>query len=195
MIPAGWTLARQDKAPFKFITIRAPNGYAARVASHDRNPENVLYMLADALLKSTDAEIYKSIADNYAAGVETVDDAKALSDAVNEIDRLNRLLEAIGDYAHDHSTGPAVPDALWEVRRMAYEGETTDGVKTGAPDLLRKAMLLADSYAADALADAETGLKGGELRAASSRPALLEFLAKHLDGVPVSHPTQPEGGA
>lgn len=31
------------------------------------------------------------------------------------------LLIAIGDYAHNNSTGPAVPDALWEVRRMAYE--------------------------------------------------------------------------
>ena len=31
------------------------------------------------------------------------------------------LLIAIGDYAHSNSTGPAVPDALWEVRRMAYE--------------------------------------------------------------------------
>lgn len=29
-------------------------------------------------------------------------------------------LQKIGDYAHDHSTGPAVPDALWEVRSMAY---------------------------------------------------------------------------
>jgi hypothetical protein len=66
-------------------------------------------------------------------GVAPSDDAKALSDAVNEIDRLNRLLEAIGDYAHDHSTGPAVPDALWEVRRMAYEGETTDGAPVTHP--------------------------------------------------------------
>lgn len=29
-------------------------------------------------------------------------------------------LQDIGDYAHDHSTGPAVPDELWEVRSMAY---------------------------------------------------------------------------
>jgi hypothetical protein len=29
-------------------------------------------------------------------------------------------LQDIGDYAHDHSTGPAVPDALWEVCSMAY---------------------------------------------------------------------------
>lgn len=42
-------------------------------------------------------------------------------DAWNLISRLNKALEAIGDYAHDKSTGPAVPDALWEVRSMAYD--------------------------------------------------------------------------
>ncbi|MBU0703810.1 MAG: hypothetical protein KKC18_08075 [Chloroflexi bacterium] len=30
-------------------------------------------------------------------------------------------LRDIGDFAHDRSTGPAVEDGLWEVRRMAYE--------------------------------------------------------------------------
>lgn len=30
-------------------------------------------------------------------------------------------LRDIGDFAQDRSTGPAVEDALWEVRRMAYE--------------------------------------------------------------------------
>jgi len=33
---------------------------------------------------------------------------------------LEAALRQIGDYAHDKSTGPAVPDALWEVRGMAY---------------------------------------------------------------------------
>lgn len=33
-------------------------------------------------------------------------------------------LRDIGDFAHDRSTGPAVEDALWEVRRMAYEALT-----------------------------------------------------------------------
>ncbi len=42
-------------------------------------------------------------------------------DAWNVISRLNRALESIGDYAHDKSTGPAVPDALWEIRSMAYD--------------------------------------------------------------------------
>jgi hypothetical protein len=33
---------------------------------------------------------------------------------------LESVLRQIGDFAHDKSTGPAVPDALWEVRGMAY---------------------------------------------------------------------------
>lgn len=37
-----------------------------------------------------------------------------------DADAAHETLAAIGDYAHAHSTGPAVPDALWEVRRMAY---------------------------------------------------------------------------
>lgn len=49
-------------------------------------------------------------------------------DAMTEIKRLRaelinaeEKLREIGDYAHDHSTGPEVPDALWTVREMAYE--------------------------------------------------------------------------
>lgn len=39
-----------------------------------------------------------------------------------EVDRLVGLLQEIGDIAHEHSTGPAVPDAYWEIRAMAYAG-------------------------------------------------------------------------
>jgi hypothetical protein len=41
--------------------------------------------------------------------------------ATAEIKRLRELLTQIAEYAHKHSTGPTVPDALWEVRQMAYE--------------------------------------------------------------------------
>ena len=34
---------------------------------------------------------------------------------------LEGLLKDIGDFAHDRSSGPALQDDLWEVRRMAYE--------------------------------------------------------------------------
>lgn len=39
-----------------------------------------------------------------------------------EIERLKEQLRQIGDFAHDKSTGPAVPDALWKIRSMAYDG-------------------------------------------------------------------------
>ncbi len=45
-------------------------------------------------------------------------------DAEREIDFLLAVLKDIGDFAHDRSTGPAVEDDLWEVRRMAYEALT-----------------------------------------------------------------------
>lgn len=41
-------------------------------------------------------------------------------EAGNARDEMSDLLHDIGNFAHDRSTGPAVPDALWEVRRMAY---------------------------------------------------------------------------
>lgn len=48
----------------------------------------------------------------------------AMKEAVAHEERAERyaeMLARIGDFAHDKSTGPAVPDALWEVRTMAYE--------------------------------------------------------------------------
>lgn len=38
-----------------------------------------------------------------------------------EVELLRGVLLKIGNYAHDHSTGPAVPDAMWDIRAMAYE--------------------------------------------------------------------------
>jgi hypothetical protein len=35
-------------------------------------------------------------------------------------ERLMQALREIGDFAHDKSTGPAAPDALWDIRAMAY---------------------------------------------------------------------------
>jgi len=58
--------------------------------------------------------------DNYL--VYEVDCAwRAWQAARAESKRLRRLLIEIAEYAHNHSTGPTVPDALWEVRQMAYE--------------------------------------------------------------------------
>jgi hypothetical protein len=49
-------------------------------------------------------------------------DAVAVLTAMrSEIELLQSKLKEIGDYAHDNSAGPAVQDALWEVRSMAYD--------------------------------------------------------------------------
>jgi hypothetical protein len=39
-----------------------------------------------------------------------------------DIEHMNELLRRIGDMAHDASTGPAIPDILWEIRDLAYHG-------------------------------------------------------------------------
>jgi len=49
---------------------------------------------------------------------------RADTDMQAEIDRMSDALREIGDFAHDRSTGPAAPDALWEVRSMAYSAES-----------------------------------------------------------------------
>lgn len=48
----GWEFERIDAPPFQRIVIKAPNGYTAVVDSMDRNPANILYMLADAILSN-----------------------------------------------------------------------------------------------------------------------------------------------
>lgn len=45
----------------------------------------------------------------------------ALEDMITECSRLEELLTSISDLAHANSTGPAVPDTLWEIRQLANQ--------------------------------------------------------------------------
>lgn len=45
---------------------------------------------------------------------------------------VRAALERIAELAHDRSTGPAVPDALWEIRGMAYEALAAPPVQSDA---------------------------------------------------------------
>lgn len=50
-VPEGWVIKRSDQDKlFNSITVRAPNGYTAIVDKGLRCVENVLYMLAEALI-------------------------------------------------------------------------------------------------------------------------------------------------
>lgn len=53
----------------------------------------------------------------------SVTDAEVIALLRQKCERMNAALLEIGNYAHDHSAGPAQPDALWTVRLMAYEAE------------------------------------------------------------------------
>lgn len=63
--------------------------------------------------------------------LDAINEALAMSAADEKagggiVRRLNDALLKIGDFAHDHSTGPTVPDALWEIREMAYSAMEED---------------------------------------------------------------------
>ncbi len=50
LVPEGWIIERSDRPPFKRITIKTPNGYSCICDSVELYPENILYMLAEALI-------------------------------------------------------------------------------------------------------------------------------------------------
>lgn len=52
MIPEGWSIKESYINIFQAVEIKAPTGHTAIVYVHERNPANILYMLAKALLDS-----------------------------------------------------------------------------------------------------------------------------------------------
>lgn len=69
------------------------------------------------------APLYDKATFEAAVATERAESARLrhlLNLARDDYNTAAQRLQDIGDYAHDHSTGPAVPDALWEVRSMAY---------------------------------------------------------------------------
>jgi hypothetical protein len=61
------------------------------------------------------------------AGATIIDLIDRLEAAERERDEAETALRNIGDFAHDRSTGPAVPDALWGGRSMAYDALAAKG--------------------------------------------------------------------
>lgn len=61
--------------------------------------------------------LYQTISKTLAIAPESA----TLAELKARVLELETTMAAIADYAHDHSTGPAVPDALWEIRSMAQD--------------------------------------------------------------------------
>lgn len=67
------------------------------------------------------------IGSDDAAADASNDIMEALPGLLAEVERLSAKTDAleerlaeIGDFAHHQSTGPAIPDAFWSIRDMAY---------------------------------------------------------------------------
>jgi len=56
--------------------------------------------------------------DHDGSSTSIIDQSIRAADRIEELE--SRLLE-IGNFAHDQSTGPAIPDEMWSIRDMAYE--------------------------------------------------------------------------
>lgn len=98
----------------------------AWLAEHER----LVTLYARACFLSRSHKEMDGARDSLLAHASTVGEFKAnltayAAELRREVERLCSELRTIGDYAHDHSTGPAVPDALWEIRSMAYTAEAS----------------------------------------------------------------------
>ena len=70
-------------------------------------------------------EMARRVASEYGTKDSQIDSGNlyaALCQCLDHIEGLDDVLRAIHSYAHDHSTGPTAPDALWEIRSMAGAG-------------------------------------------------------------------------
>jgi hypothetical protein len=76
---------------------------------------------AERLVRERDEAREKNWADHYFRQWQEAQEQLKKLRSEPEADRLRALLTEIAEYAHENSTGPTVPDALWEIRQMAYE--------------------------------------------------------------------------
>ena len=79
-----------------------------------QSPETHVHMLA-ARIRELEAQVAHAIPTDRVLG------EGMLSIHPDVLNSISDTLREIGDTAHNASTGPAVPDLLWEIRGKAYE--------------------------------------------------------------------------
>lgn len=109
-LPQGWRVEPMD-APADRLLVTSREGAAVVIG-----PDSWKQTLGSHVL-------YSLIRDLAAAPPQSA------SQPSGEVPGLYEALRDIHDFAHDRSTGPTVPDDLWEVRRLAMEALTA----TAAP--------------------------------------------------------------
>ena len=129
-------------------------------------------MIADALAQSPDTVVHQLATDRErlrgeleAARAEIADLKRGGVDAA-ELDAISDAIRCIGNDAHYASTGPAVPDALWDIRSRAYDVcAQIDGIRT-----------------IPALKPGEVAVHSARLRALEAIAEKIERLALGPDG-------------
>ena len=74
----------------------------------------------EGIMVLTSREAIHEVSDTITALRKEVEELRA------EHDDAQNALSEIGAYAHERSTGPAIPDEMWAIRDMAYRPLETD---------------------------------------------------------------------
>jgi hypothetical protein len=95
-VPKGWAIRLESRDLFKPITVTAPNGYTAVVTNTERNPANVLYLLAKALLEGGEvAEVGTDVHAELGRVIEWVTDLPWPHGSDEMAQRLGRVRSAL----------------------------------------------------------------------------------------------------
>ncbi len=87
----------------------------------ERDERQDMANVGEALMETIKRNLSPHWSWNDCPSEVVVDLINERDEARAERDAALAALKDIGDFAHCRSTGPAVPDAMWEIRRMAYD--------------------------------------------------------------------------
>ena len=76
---------------------------------------------ANRRIATLDADLTQAVQMYTDAAGERDRAVAELAKVMAELDAAVAAFKDVGDFAHDRSNGPAVPDALWAIWRMAYD--------------------------------------------------------------------------
>lgn len=90
------------------------------------NKEDLVFRLRERARIRRQIDTRKSVSEGKPDRISDLLEEAALE--IGLLQRRRDFLESkllnIGNYAHDMSTGPAIPDPLWIIRDMSYSGFT-----------------------------------------------------------------------
>lgn len=109
----------------RIVTLMRSIPVCVPYAQHDGHPD---LHFPNGGPAGPDATLLLEARNALPALLDEIDRLRADRDALKQaFEDANETLATIGDYAHIKSTGPMRPDALWEIRSMAYDAVRLPG--------------------------------------------------------------------